>query len=156
MGEIGRLGSGEFGIIEFHFPAFLNQEINKPRLQDQIYQWKEKADTSLSALYRFLKMLTLYDSFPHLTLSTDPSSWIPPKNLQELEDRYYQIHVGHYLNLFKSSDIKKHPFDIDELCRLVKRFIFILDREIETNVSLCIKDQPLPSHTQEHKSPMMI
>lgn len=45
--QIGRLGSGKFCILKFHFPSFLDQEINKPRLQDQINQWKEQSDTSL-------------------------------------------------------------------------------------------------------------
>lgn len=139
--KVERLGSSEF-IIKFHFPDFLYQEINKPRLHIQINQLKEKADSSFRALYRFLKILTLYASFPPLTLSTNPSSWDPPKNLQDLENRDYHMHVGRYFNSFKSSDIKKRPFKMDELCRLVKLFIFILDREIRTNASLCIMNKP--------------
>lgn len=49
--KLGQLSSGELGVLEFHFPAIINQEINKLRLQDQSYQWKEKADTSLPTLY---------------------------------------------------------------------------------------------------------
>jgi len=151
--KLGPLSSGELGILEFHFPTIINQEIIKLRLQDQSYQWKEKADTYLPALYRFLKMLTLYDTSINLTLSTDPSSWSPPKNLQELENRKYQIQIGHYFNSFKASDITKHPFDIDELCRLVRRFVFMLEREIEINDSLGNNTEPSKEHwrTQQHK-----
>ncbi len=152
--KLGQLSSGELGVLEFHFSAIINQELNKPRLQEQSYQWKGKADTSLSTLYRFLKMLTLYDSFSNLTLSTDPFSWVSPKNLQELEDREYQIQVGQYLNLFKSSDINTHPFDLDELCRLVRRFAFMLEREIESDASLCKDTESSKEHwrTKQHKS----
>ncbi len=137
----------KFCILDFDLPTFLTDEIEKPPLQDQIYEWKEKADTSSLALYRFLKMLTLYDSSPQLTLSSDPSFWIPPKNLQELEDRDYQIHVRCYLNLFKSSDITKHPLNIEELSRLVKRFVFFLEREVRANASLCPLDN---SSSKDH------
>lgn len=104
----------------------------------------------MPTLYRFLKMLTLGDTFIDLTLSTDPS----PKNLQELENRKYQIQVGHYFSSFKSSDIKKHPFDIDELCRLVKRFVFMLEREIEINDFLGNNTESSKEHwrTEHHKA----
>lgn len=148
--KLGPLSSGELGILEFHFPAIINQEITRLRLQDQSNQWKKKADIYLPTLYRFLSMLTLFDTSIDLTLNTDPS----PKNLQELESRKYQIQVGHYFNSFKSSDIKKHPFDIDELCRLVKRFVFMLEREIEINDSLGNNKEPSKEHwrTQQHNA----
>ena len=152
--KLGPLSSGELGILEFHFPAIINQEISRLRLQDQSNQWKKQADIYLPTLYRFLKMLTLFDTLGDLTLSADPSSWSSPKNLQELENRKYHIQVGHYFNSFKSSDIKKHPFDIDELCRLVRRFIFMLEREIEINDSLGNNIESSKEHwrTEHHKA----
>lgn len=132
----------EFCILDFNLPTFVIHEINKLPLQDQIYEWKEKADTPLLNLYRFLKMLSLYDSSSHLTLSTASSPWISPKNLQELQNREYHIRVGYYLNLFKSSDIKEHPFNVDELYRLIKRFISFLEKEIRENDSPSSIDPP--------------
>lgn len=49
--KLGPLSSGELGILEFHFPAIINQEITRLRLQDQGNQWKKKADFYLPTLY---------------------------------------------------------------------------------------------------------
>lgn len=128
--NIEQIGSHEFCISKFIFPDYVEQEISKPSLSDQIDQWKEQADISLSTLYRFLKILALYDSFVPLTFPADHSLYIPPKNLQELEQRHYQAYVGYYLSLFKSADTSKHPLSIIDLSKLMERFLYMLQKEI--------------------------
>lgn len=130
--KIERLSSGEFAIAEWILPEYLDSEISKPAMEVQIYQWQEKADTSLVTLYRFLKLLSLYRSFQPLILSPTPNLSDIPKNLQELEQKQYQAHVGYYLSLFKSSEKDTHPLTLEALAKLTKRLVFMLEIESRT------------------------
>jgi len=130
--KIERLSSGEFSIAEWILPEYLDHEISKPPIDEQISQWQEKADTSPVTLYRFLKLLSLYSSFQPLVLSPTPSPSEVSKNLQEVEQKQYQAHVGYYLSLFKSPKKDKHPLTLKTLTRLIKRLLLMLEIESKT------------------------
>ena len=126
---------GEFYISEFTFPACIETELDnssKSSCKNAIYNWKEKIDFSLLELFKFLTILSKYDSFN--PLKTDP---FPPKSLQELESKQYQASIGYYLSLFKPSDVKKPhkpPLSIEDLIKLIKRFLFMLNKEISNSI----------------------
>lgn len=128
--QIDQLSSGEFGILKFIFPDYVECEIKKPSMEEEMQLWKEKSDISLATLFRFLKILSLYDSFSYLKLDVDPSSFTPPKNLLELAYRENQARIGLFLSLFDSQDVNRHPLTVDELKKLVKRFVFMLQQEV--------------------------
>lgn len=122
---------GDFYISKFIFPECVEKELGNLSMlsnRKEIYSWKEKVDFSLIELFKFLTMLAQYDSFVPLKLDT--ANWIPPKSLQEVENKQYQAYVGYYLSLFKSSDVSKHPLSIGELIKLVKHFVLMLDKKI--------------------------
>jgi hypothetical protein len=140
---IDQVDSDEFHIREFIFPDYVAKEINRSSLEKELAQYKEKMDVSLSDLYRFLKILTLYDSFVPLTLNPAPSSCVSIKNLQEVERRQNQAHIGYYLSLFKSLEVIKHPLTIDEIRRLITHFINMLEGEIGFSATIMENREPL-------------
>jgi hypothetical protein len=109
-----------------NYPNFIDTKTES--LEKQIQSWKEKTDFSILELYKFLKILSQYDSF--IPLQINIKTWTQPKNLQELLNKLYQAYVGYYLSLFKSPDVSKHPLAIKDLIKLITRFLFMLNKEI--------------------------
>lgn len=118
----------------FDWPDYVDKSLNSLPPDQQLRQWKEKADTSLPCLLRFLKILSLYPTFTPLTLPARPTIDSLPKNLLQLEERQYQATVGYYLSAFRSSDSKKHPLSVVELTKLVDRFLYMLEQRLEFNI----------------------
>ena len=115
----------------FDWPDYVDKSLNSLPPDQQLLQWKEKADTSLPCLLRFLKILSLYPTFTPLTLPARPTVDSLPKNLLQLEERQYQATVGYYLNAFRSSDSRKHPLSIVELIKWIDRFLCMLEQRLE-------------------------
>jgi hypothetical protein len=121
------------GPLVFDWPEYVTKSLNMIPIEQQVSQWKEKADTSLPCLLRFLKILTLYPTFVPLVLLARPPRDSLSKNLRELEERQYQGYIGNYLNLFKSLDTEKHPLSNAQLLKLVDRFLCMLEQRIESH-----------------------
>ena len=117
-----------------YWPECIDRSLNALPIEQQVYQWKERADTSLSCLLRFLKILILYPTFVPLVLPNHPTIDCLPKNLRELEERQCQAYVGCYLSSFRSTDPKKHPLSNTELVKLVERFLYMLEQKIESDL----------------------
>ncbi len=115
----------------FDWPDYVDKSLNSLPPDQQLHQWKEKADTSLPCLLRFLKILSLYPTFTPLTLPARPTVDSLPKNLLQLEERQYQATVGYYLSAFRSPDSRKHPLSIVELIKWIDRFLYMLEQRLE-------------------------
>ena len=85
-----------YSVEVFDWPDYVDKSLNSLPPDQQLHQWKEKADTSLPCLLRFLKILSLYPTFIPLTLPARPTVDSLPKNLLQLEERQYQATVGYY------------------------------------------------------------
>ena len=125
----------KYGWPVFDWPDYVDKSLNSFDPEQQVYQWKERADTSLPCLLRFLKILSLYPTFVPLTLPAHPTLATLPRNLLELEQKQYQAFVGYYLSLFREPDINQHPLSKDDLIRLVDRFLYMLEQKLELNPS---------------------
>lgn len=126
---------GGSGLVEvFDWPDYVDKSLNTLPYEQQLYQWKERADTSLSCLLRFLKILSLYPTFVPITLSAHVIDE-RPKSLLELEERQCQAIIGYYLSFFRSPDVAKHPLSILELIKLVDRFLHMLEQKLELDPS---------------------
>lgn len=125
----------DFSVEVFDWPDYVDKSLNSLEPEQQIHQWKEKADTSLPCLLRFLKILSLYPTFVPLTLPVHPTLDTLPRNLLELEQKQYQAFVGNYLSLFKSFDINQHPLSKDDLIRLIDRFLYMLEQKLDFDIS---------------------
>jgi len=123
------------GLRIFDWPIYVDKSLKLIPVEQQIYQWKERADTSFSCVLRFLKILSLYDSFVPLTLDPQADPSMLPQNLRELEERQCQAHEGFYLSLFGSHDSSKHPLSIAELIRLIDRFLYMIEQKLEDDQS---------------------
>jgi hypothetical protein len=123
---------GDFCISEFIFPECIEKELKKPTLEDEIYSWKEKMDCSLLELFKFLTILSKYDSFVPLKIDPASATWVSPKSLQEIENIHYQSCIGYYLSCFKTSDLTVHPLNFDEMINLIQKFLFMLEKKIES------------------------
>lgn len=124
-----------YGWPVFDWPDYIDKSLNSLEPKQQIYQWKERADSSLPCLLRFLKILSLYPTFVPLTLPVSPTIDTLPRNLLELEQNQYQAFVGYYLSLFRESDINQHPLSKDDLIRLIDRFLYMVEQKLELNPS---------------------
>lgn len=120
-----------YPIEVFDFPDYVDKSLNLLPAEQQLYHWKEKADTSLPCLLRFLKILSLYPTFKPLTLSPTATVDSLPKNLLQFEERQYQATVGYYLSTFGSIDPEKRPLSIEELIKLIERFLYMLEQKLE-------------------------
>ena len=120
-----------YSVEVFDWPDYVDKSLNSLPPDQQLHQWKEKADTSLPCLLRFLKILSLYPTFTPLTLPARPTLDSLPKNLLQLEERQYQATVGYYLSAFRSPDPMKHPLSVAELIKLVDRFLYMLEQRLE-------------------------
>lgn len=117
-------------LYTFNWPNYVNQNLHSlPRVQ-QIHQWKEKADTNLPCLIRFLKILSLYPTFNPVVITPNSSPEALPKNFKELEKKQWEACVGSYLSGFRSAKITDHPLSIPELIKLVDRFLVFLQQKI--------------------------
>jgi hypothetical protein len=125
----------DYSVEVFDWPDYVDKSLNSLLPDQQLHQWKERADTSLPCLLRFLKILSLYPTFTPLTLPARPTVDSLPKNLLQLEERQYQAIVGYYLSAFKSSDATKHPLCVVELIKLVDRFLYMLEQRLEFHTS---------------------
>jgi hypothetical protein len=123
------------GRFMLSWPEYVDKCLNPTPIDQQIYQWKERTDTSLPCLLRFLKILTLYNTFVPLTLEPYPNPNTLPKSLREQEERQYQAYVGYYLSLFKSKDLTIHPLSISDLVKMVDRLLYMLEQQIESHPS---------------------
>ncbi len=119
----------------FDWPDYVDKSLNSLPPDQQLRQWKEKADTSLPCLLRFLKILSLYPTFIPLTLPAQPTVDSLPKNLLQLEERQYQATVGYYLSAFRSPESRKHPLSIVELIKWIDRFLYMLEQRLEFDIS---------------------
>jgi len=124
-----------YGWPFFDWPDYVDKSLNSFDPEQQVYQWKERADTSLPCLLRFLKILSLYPTFVPLTLPAHSALDTLPRNLLELEQKQYQAFVGCYLSLFREPDTNEHPLSKDDLVRLVDRFLFMLEQKLELDAS---------------------
>lgn len=124
-----------FAVEVFDWPDYVDKSLNSLEPEQQVYQWKEKADNSLPCLLRFLKILSLYPTFVPLTLPAHPTFDTLPRNLLELEQKQYQAFVGYYLSLFRLPDSSKHPLSKDDLVRLIDRFLYMLEQKLELDIS---------------------
>jgi hypothetical protein len=124
-----------YGWPVFDWPDHVDKSLNSFDPKQQVYQWKERADTSLPCLLRFLKILSLYPTFVPLTLPAHPTLNTLPRNLLELEQKQYQAFVGYYLSLFRLPDSSKHPLSKDDLVRLIDRFLYMLEQKLELAIS---------------------
>ena len=124
-----------YSVEVFDWPDYVDKSLNSLLPDQQLHQWKERADTSLPCLLRFLKILSLYPTFTPLTLPARPTVDSLPKNLLQLEERQYQATVGYYLSTFKSPDATKHPLCVVELIKLVDRFLYMLEQRLEFDTS---------------------
>lgn len=122
-----------YSVEVFDWPDYIDKSLNSLPPDQQLHQWKERADTSLPCLLRFLKILSLYPTFVPLTLTAYPTVDSLPKNLLQLEERQYQAIVGYYLSAFRSPDAAKHPLSVIELIKLVDRFLYMLEQRLEFN-----------------------
>jgi hypothetical protein len=125
----------DFSVEVFDWPDYVDKSLNSLEPEQQIHQWKEKADTSLPCLLRFLKILSLYPTFVPLTLPVHPALDTLPRNLLELEQKQYQAFVGNYLSLFRLPDSSKHPLSKDDLVRLIDRFLCMLEQKLDFDMS---------------------
>jgi hypothetical protein len=123
-----------YSVEVFDWPDYVDKSLNSLPPDQQLHQWKERADTSLSCLLRFLKILSLYPSFIPLTLSACPTVDSLPKNLIQLEEWQYRATVGYYLSAFRSPDPTKHPLSIVELIKLLDRFLYMLEQRLEFDI----------------------
>lgn len=77
-----------YSVEVFDWPDYVDKSLNSLPPDQQLHQWKEKADTSLPCLLRFLKILSLYPTFTPLTLPARPTldslpkNWIEPSSFQ--------------------------------------------------------------------------
>lgn len=124
-----------YSVEVFDWPDYVDKSLNSLPPDQQLHQWKERADTSLPCLLRFLKILSLYPTFIPLTLPAYPTVDSLPKNLIQLEERQYQATVGYYLSAFRSPDAAKHPLSVIELIKLVDRFLYMLEQRLEFDIS---------------------
>lgn len=123
------------GLRVFDWPMYVDKSLKLIPVEQQIYRWKEKVDTSFFCLLRFLKILTLYNSFVPLTLDPQADPRTLPQNLRELEEKQCQAHVGYYLSLFRSHDSSKHPLSNAELFMLINRFLYMIEQKLEFDPS---------------------
>ena len=73
-----------YSVEVFDWPDYVDKSLNSLRSRSTVDQWKERADTSLPCLLRFLKILSLYPTFLPLTLPAHPTLDLLPRNLPEL------------------------------------------------------------------------
>lgn len=119
----------------FDWPEYVNKSLNALPIEERVSQWKERADTSLPFLLRFLKTLTLYPTFVPLVLPARPILDSLPKNLRELEEKQYQAYVGYYLSTFRLPAKKKPPLSNTGLVTMIDRFLCMLEQKIGSNLS---------------------
>ena len=111
--------------IDILFPDYVKKQVDKKSFQAELHLWKPKLDLSLSESFRFLKILSQYESFIHI--SSELADRTCPKNFDEFENLQYKYYVGSFLNRFKSPD--HQPLTKQELTTLVDHFVCLVEEE---------------------------
>ena len=128
-----------YGIfVKFIFPSFFKSLFIRKN-PDCRKKWKEKRESDVVTLFKFLKVLSNYDSYE---LLEDSLSWIP-RTIEEAEEFFIQGEVKPYLQRLSSSNLEKHPLSRTQLLNLIDTFLNML----ETKINQC------SSKLQQAKSP---
>ncbi len=109
-------------------PDFVTKCLKRSSIEKRALEWKELIDSKLEELYRFLKILSQYETYIPVTL--DPENPLIIESFKEMEAKIVQAHVGYYLSCFSSVDYKKHSLTKDELISLISRFIKFIKKKM--------------------------
>jgi hypothetical protein len=115
-----------YGIfLEFIYPPFFKslfiwKDPNRRK------KWRERRESDVVTLFKFLKDLSNYDSRESLK---DSLFWIP-KTIEETEEFFIQGEIKPYLQKLSSSNCEDHPLSRIQLLNLIDTFLNMLEIRI--------------------------
>ena len=118
-----------YGIfIEFIYPPFF-KSLFILKDPNRIKKWREKRESDVVTLFRFLKILSNYNSLETLK---DSLLWAP-KTIVEAEEFFIQGDVKPYLQKLSSSNCEDHPLSRTQLLNLIDTFLNMVESRINQN-----------------------